>query len=62
MGDRGCFSHIIGGAIKGIVMGGLVGALGGIAMRQNKNGIITMASQGAQIFGAAKLVVGALIC
>ena len=62
MSDRGCFSYIVGGTIKGIIIGGILGALGGLATRQSSRGVIITAMQGAQFLGIVKLIIGALLC
>lgn len=62
MGDRGCVSHIVGGGIKGFIIGGIVGGIAGIALSRRPNDIARMAATSGTCFGALKMVVGALIC
>lgn len=62
MGDRGCVSHIVGGAFKGFIIGAIVGGLAGVALSRRPNDIARMAATSGTCFGAVKMVFGALIC
>lgn len=62
MAEHGCVVQILSGAVKGFVMGGIIGGAAGFALSRRPNDIARMAATSGGCFGALKMFVAALIC